>query len=196
VASIVIGQIISAITFETTEAAAVAISAGLAGRVTAIVRAFTLGVVKLSKTMDEAIAEVIAKGVVTGSVGVSTAAVESPVNNAISEAFGQKPIEGTNALKQILETGGLAALGGSFTTSAGLLSNTLRNLGEQGGAASSTLMTLSRQLKSGSITVAAASGALQEILRNGQIDPVRYVSAVTSARLQTALQPHTGKHAR
>jgi hypothetical protein len=72
----------------------------------------------------------------------------------------------------------------------------LRNLGEEGGLASSTLIALSGQLKSGSITVAAANNALQQLIQNGKIEPARYVSAVTSARLQTALQPHTGKHAR
>jgi hypothetical protein len=95
---------------------------------------------------------------------------------------------------EILVSGLAGASGGAFTKSAGLMSSALRNLGEENG--SRELLTLSRQLKEGSITVTAASQTLQGYIQEGKIDPDKYAAAVVSARLQTALEPHTGKHAR
>jgi hypothetical protein len=139
---------------------------------------------------------VFAKGITAGGTSLASAAVGLPISNAISEAFGLDPVEGKKALKQILATGGAGAIGGSFTASASVLSTALRNLGEEGGTTSSTLTTLSKQLRSGSITVTAANNALQQYIQQGKIDPIKYASAVTSARLQTALGPHKGKHVR
>jgi uncharacterized protein YukE len=192
----IITQGIALLTFETTQAASEALAAGLIGRIVETIADFIRLVIKLSTTMREAIAKVIAKGIVGGRIGLLTAGATVPVNNWISGKFGQEQAKGTEQMKQILESGALAVFGGSFAASAGEPSTALRNLGEQGGPASAALTTLSRQLKSGSITVTAANGALQQLMQNGKIDQVKYVAAVTGARFQTAVKPHTGEHAR
>lgn len=196
VITFIITQAIAALTFETAQAASDALTLGLIGRIVEEIAAFIKRVIDISETMRKAIATVISKGVVGGTIGLGTASGVVPINNWISGKFGQDQAHGTEQLKQILESGALAAVGGSFAASAGELSTALRNLSEQGGNASAALTTLSRQLKSGSITVAAAAGALQQLVQNGKIDPVKYVAAVTGARFQTAVKPPTGKHAR
>jgi hypothetical protein len=121
-------------------------------------------------------------------------------NNALAEAFGQQETYGTAVLKAILENTWQTALGGSFTAngalneSAGILSKYLIDIGEQ--SDSTTLVFLGVQLKSGGITVAAADAAITQLIAHGQLNPVQLVIGTVSNRLESALGPNTGTHAK
>ncbi len=187
------------ITFGTSVAAEAALAEGLTVMLNRALQIFVEDVAELSKAVTTAIknvSKVGAKAIVEGGVGLGKAGVGVPLSSVISEALGKKNAQSTSMLKQILLGGACYAAEGAFTGTAGVFSATLRSLGEEGGPDSARLLMLSRELKSGSITVEAANQAMQSILQNGTITPANYAAAVISGRLKTALGPHPGKHAR
>lgn len=187
------------LTFGTSVAAEAAIAEGLEAVLQRIILAFKDTVDELSETVATAIknaSKVSAKTIVGGTVGLSKAGASVPLSKIISEALGNKNAQGASTLKQILTNGLCYAAEGTLTGSAAVLSETLRNLAEQGGPNAARLLMLSRQLKSESITVEAANQAMQSMIQNHTITPSNYASAVIGGRLKTALAPHTGKHVR
>jgi hypothetical protein len=91
VATFIIGQVVSAITFESAQVASDAITAGLIGRIAKLISDFSRGVIEISSAMDKAIAGVIAKGIVGAGTSVYAGGLNAGANYAISEAFGKKP---------------------------------------------------------------------------------------------------------
>jgi hypothetical protein len=198
VATFAIGEFVSLLTFETAQALTIALDENILSWLTRLVGVFVADSEAVSATMEtaiETVSKVAAQGIVSGGQGLFVGANELLASNALAEAFGQNPVVGTAALKQLLLSGGLGAFGGAFTTSSGLLSNALISMGEGDSAVAPVLLALGRQLKAGSITVAAANAALEELMTQGKLTPEQYLSAVAGARLGTAVAPNTGSHA-
>jgi hypothetical protein len=221
VATLVITEVVSLITFQTAQFLGAAVEAGLLDWLTSTVASFAIDAAVLSKDLDTAseivlrvigsiastlndtVAPVAAKvaGAAAGGAfsGTAISIQNLAIQNAIGEAFGQQPTTGTAALKDILNgswedaLSGSNATGGALNESAGILSKNVIKLGEQSG--SKALVQVGLQLKSGSITVAAANQAIIRLIDPSSESNLQAVSNAVSNRLGTAIGPNTGSHA-
>lgn len=210
-ATFVIGQVVSALTFGSAEEVTAAVEAGLAARLTAWVRNFAedgTALARMLNTAAEGASKIMAAGFVGGTQSAMIAEADLGVSNVVNRAFGEKPAQGTAALKAALDGGligiflGQGSSGGLLGLSAAVASKRLIDLGESlkgsegaGCGAGSALAALGRQLKDGSITVSAANSAATQLITQHQVTPVTFFSSAIANRFTTAIRPHTGKHA-
>jgi hypothetical protein len=191
VVSFVIGQLVAALTFETTQALSDALDAGIAARITmAVARLARDGgeFADLIGSQIKTFSSALTKGIMGGGKGAFTAAMTLPFNNSVAAAFGDDPKNGEAGLGSIEWGAKLGALGALFTGGAGSMSTTLRNLSTRGGPGALQLDALARDLDSGSISVTAASNALGQLIQSGTVDPAKLASAAIGTRLQSAIQ--------
>ncbi|HEU5028878.1 MAG TPA: hypothetical protein VFV01_28475 [Spirillospora sp.] len=191
VVSFIVGQLVAALTFETTQALTDALDAGIAARITYAIEDFALDGGKLAASMENAIStlsSITAKTIVGGGKGALTAGMALPFNNSVASAFGDDPKMGKAALESLMWGGLLGGAGGAIGGSASAMSSTLRSLAAQGGPGAMRLDALASDLDSGSISVTAASNTLGQLLQKGTVDPAALASAVVGTKLQSTIQ--------
>jgi hypothetical protein len=202
-ASLIIGLALAYITFATSEYLSLAVANGILDFADSLIADIVAEGTELAGNLEQA-AQLVSRvlGAATAAayqgsiIGLQTVVA----NNALAEAFGQQGTYGTAALESVLNATWQDALGGSFlkngalNETAAVLSKNLIDVGEESG--STALIVLGRQLKAGSITVAAADQTITQLIQNGTLNPVQLVSGTVSNRLGTALGPNTGSHAK
>jgi len=212
-ATFVIGQVLSMLTFGAAEEATAALEAGMIARISAWTRDIFEAGTTAARVMNTGI-EGLAKGasaMIVGSLqSTAIGAGDLAATNVIGRAFGDKPIEGTAALKAIAEDGGIGmffgqgSAGGLLGVSAAAASKRLIKVGEtlqkaesaDRQAAGDGLVRLGLQLKGSSITVAAANAAATQLITQHEITPLTFITGTISNRFTNAISPATGAHAK
>jgi hypothetical protein len=209
-ASIFIGQAVSLLTFESTQALSDALDVGIEARLTELAASFQrftgIALGDLSGSI-KATSSVLGRAFSASFQSAAITDLDIGANDVIGRAFGQPPTPATNALLETLEGGaigtvlGQGSAGGLLGISAGAASKRLIDLGEalqesdSESPAAKALVQLGVRLKDGSITVSAANAAAAQLITQHKITPVTFFSGTISNRLTTAISPNTGKHA-
>ncbi|MBO0804076.1 MAG: hypothetical protein J2P25_13505 [Nocardiopsaceae bacterium] len=203
-AGFVIGQFVSVLTFQTTQALSDAIDAGIMAKFTSLAEWFEehgMTFMRELETTVKAASKVFSKAFVAGAQGSVIGGLDFAANDLIGRAFDEPWASGTTALKDIAEGGVLGSIGSLVGQSAGAASKKLIKMGqalqnsEDGDSqAGARLMALGRQLKEGSITVAAASAAMGQLIVQHQITPATFFASTIGSRFTTMISPHTGAH--
>ena len=211
-ATFVIGQVLSVLTFGDAEGLTIAVEASVTERVTAILTRFVQAGEAVEAALTdtaEGIGKIAGAAAAGGAQSTLIGAADLAATNAIGKAFGEKPVEGADALKAVAVDGAVGTILGQGSAS-GLLglpteaaAGRLRAIGqaiktEADGerSAGPALIKVAEQLKSGSITVSAANAAATQLLTQHEITPLTFITGTIANRFTTAIGPRTGMHAK